>query len=149
MVQSVDNEGWIEVKQNKRPKKNKDQQEQSVINDQINRDIMQSYYNDIKPIPPQSKEDKTKKLLTGSKKESAPQLDEDTTGYKIKAISVGQRTKLQKMRNNKGLTREDLAKKANVIVKIVADYENGKGSFDPQIYHKIINILDKIPDITI
>lgn len=145
MPQDADNDGWIEVKPKVRTIKTTEQKEQYSIAEMNHKDMMQRYQDDMRRPAPPPKEQKNTRRVPVSKKEV--KRDEEDDIIKIKTISIGQRIKLQKMRNGKGLTREELAKKVNVVVRIVADYENGRGTFDPSTYSRMVNVLDKLPDV--
>ena len=56
----------------------------------------------------------------------------------VKSLSNGQRLKLLNLRNSKGLSQKELASRAFTTVKIVSDYESGKGSYDAKVYNKLL-----------
>ena len=67
-------------------------------------------------------------------------LDDETDTFKIKTIDKQVSKQLQQARCGMKLSQKDLANKANLPVKTIIEYENGKAVTD----HKILNKLKRL-----
>ena len=133
-------DGWTLVVPRVRVKKNREQKRlDQERNDRVDA-VLAAALADMRPPPRPPKEKKEKKESAPEAETQAP-VDADTETCKGRVISAEQRDKLQKMRTALGLTRAELARKINVIEKTVANYENGKGIYNPVTYNRMINAL--------
>jgi ribosome-binding protein aMBF1 (putative translation factor) len=139
----TDSGEWLEVRGRVRPKRTKQEKEAIRQAKLEEKKVYDEYYKDIRPAPPPPK---VPKKLPAKKIEPTEAKPDEEDTVKMKVISYDQRQKLQTLRTQKGLTRKDLAKKVNVVVRVVDDYENGKGSFDHVTYNLMIQTLSKLPD---
>lgn len=117
--------------------------EQQQKENQAHQEMMSAFYADQKYIKPKPIEIDIK-----SKIDCIPsKLTEDDIGvYKLRVLSVEKRSKLQHLREQKGLNRKEVATLTATSVQIINDYENGKGNYDPETYNRIIQKLNKLPD---
>lgn len=156
-MDSNSNDGWQTVKrreppsfyQKKKLEKNKKEKEQSEIQYKM---MMDAFYEDqkVKPKLPSKKkvEEFVKPISTTNINTVKPTSNngDEIGAYKLNTISVEQRTRLQKTRTLKGLTRKELANLCNVSIQVLTDYENGKGSYDCNIYNRLIQKMNSLPD---
>lgn len=93
-------------------------------------------HQDWKPViikkkikKPNQKKTVVKKTSTGNKQtkyENKSKLDEDTGVYETKKVSVNLSRQIQQARTAKKLTQVELARKTNLPVSIIKNYESGK-----------------------
>ena len=73
------------------------------------------------------KEHQTSNSQGGGIGAAAKRLDDDNEGTKVKKIDFGVKINIQKGRQAKDLTQQQLAHLINEKPSVVADYENGRG----------------------
>ena len=100
---------------------------------------------DTKDLAKKEYTDEEKARIAQEKREEekrdAPEKDEI-----IKKIPFDRKQKLIQLRERKGLTRKQVAQLVQQSHTIIDNYENAKGTYDPDLYNRIIQQLHKHPD---
>ena len=126
MSHSVDDQGWITVKKTKKPKKTK--------KDNFSpKNLSTKVYNFNK---------------SKSNPIDIPQRRYAPKSYKKRLISLEFKNMLQKARNDKKLTRKQLARRINESEHSISECENGTGNPSPILINKLNRALGiKLPKL--
>lgn len=135
-------EGWKQVN-NQKKRLTKSQIEKHRLSEEAMKITLDHYYNDTKMPLPTKKEEKKPETLTKNKT-SEEVADRETTGSR--KIPFEKRQKLIQLREKKGLTRVQVAKLVQQTHSVIDGLENAKGVYDPNLYNKIIQQLNKLTD---
>jgi len=146
-----DQDEWQETTRQKKFSKTHIHKKQ--VSAMAQQDMMDGYLNSIRIERPKSvdkqekkKQDQQKQFGTSTtisvanNNDDAPEKDE-----LVKKIPFEKRQRLIQLRERKGLTRKEAAKIVQQAHSIIESYENGKGVYDPNIYNKIIQQLNRLP----
>jgi putative transcription factor len=68
-------------------------------------------------------------------------IENETENFQVKHTTLEFGNRLKNMRTAKELSQRDLALRASVKVDVIRDYENGRGTPNPQLIRCLESIL--------
>jgi putative transcription factor len=123
---------WNVITWDKRGQKSKNESQKTFMNNQMRKNNTTSHLKNVKP-----NENKINSINNIKK------IENEEESFKHEKISLSVSKKIAQARCDKKISQKELAIKLNLPLKIIQDYESGKGIPNHIILNKIEKVLEK------